>query len=105
MFYYFVKNICFQNKRMTFHLEEKNIESLPTEIIGEILNYCSITDIINFEQVYPQHVLNSGIYKIKLNEFEKMRYKLDSIVEDVKVEAETMREHRYQAKERLHLEM
>ena len=75
MFYYFVKNICFQNKRMTFHLEEKNIESLPTEIIGEILNYCSITDIINFEQVYPQHVLwsPSSVADIK-----HLRYYADS---------------------------
>ena len=67
----------FSEFRMSFHLDEKNIETLPAEIIGEILNYCSITDILNFEQVYPQHVLNSGIYNVKLNEFEKMRYKLD----------------------------
>ena len=74
------------------------MDFLPTETISEILGYCSITDILSFEKVYPKKVQESGIYQDKFKEFKMMKSKLDGIIENLKMEVEIMREHRYQSK-------
>ena len=70
------------------------MDFLPTETIYEILSYCSITDILSFEKVYPKKVQESGIYQDKFKEFKMMKSKLDGIIEELEMEVEIMREHR-----------
>ena len=62
----------------------------PPEILCKILDYCSMQDILNLQEVNCEIVENSGILWNKYKSYKNINLKIDELLKSVREERQTM---------------